>query len=44
LTAEFAGKLDSAINAVISPHFRAFVTDVIELGMELNKKLRGELF
>jgi hypothetical protein len=44
LIAELAGKLDFAINAVISPHIRAFVADVMELGVELNKLFPGANF
>jgi hypothetical protein len=44
LITELSGKLDFAINAVISPHFRAFAADVMELGIELNKLAPGVTF
>jgi hypothetical protein len=44
LIAELAAKLDFVINAVVSPHFRVFVVDVMELGVELNKVAPGANF
>jgi hypothetical protein len=41
LIAELTGNLDFVINVVISHHFRAFVGDVMELGVELNKLASG---
>jgi hypothetical protein len=44
LIAGIAGKLDSPINAVISPHFGAFVADVMQPGMKFNKLGPGANF
>jgi hypothetical protein len=44
LIAELTGNLDFVINAVISHHFRAFMGDVMEVGVELNKIASGANF
>jgi hypothetical protein len=44
LIAELAVKFDFAINAVISPHSRAFVADLMEMGVELSKLALGTNF
>jgi hypothetical protein len=41
LITELAGKLDFAMSTVIIPHFKAFVADVMQLGLKSNKLAPG---